>query len=326
MPQQLKPYVFNSQAELITRVLQIYFVLILIPLIIIMSHQVLQEKQSGLKAKILESGVSPLTYWISWWIFFLFISCLTGAVLGVAWKISVFYDASTSLVVSFFCLVCFSSLTLVWAVQPLCYSTHQSALLMTFCFFMLLAPHALIDQKHLTVPAEDKQAASISAMVAAKETLLLLTQFSSAKFGLDFSNYGTEKNHYSVKLGFEMLALDSLIYFLIGCALEAFTLSLSSVKVLGRGKGAPVAAGSQRAVGKKGDKKIDEVVKEAVQDQSKQAGLDIIEMRITDTQAEPIYLSVGQGEICCLTGTNQELVQRANFLKALRKQIRLQHG
>ena len=146
MPQQLQPYQFNSQAELVTRVLQIYFVLILIPLIIIMSHQVLLEKESGLKAQILASGVSPLTYWASWWVFFLVISCLTGLVLGVAFWIAVFYDASIFLVVLFFCLVCLSSLALVWAVQAVCFSTHQSALLMTFFFFMLLAPHALIDQ------------------------------------------------------------------------------------------------------------------------------------------------------------------------------------
>ena len=92
---------------------------------------------------------------------------------------------------------------------------------------MLLTHHTLIDQTHLNVPAEDKEARSYSAMVAAKETLLLLTQFSSLKFGLDFSNYDTVMNNYSVKLGFKMLLTDTVIYFIIGFVLEACLIVIS---------------------------------------------------------------------------------------------------
>ena len=66
--------------------------------------------------------------------------------------------------------------------------------------------------------------ASYSAMVAAKETLLLMTQFSSNSFGLNFSNYGEVRANYNVKLGFEMLAIDAGIYFAIGFTLEAIVL------------------------------------------------------------------------------------------------------
>ena len=67
---------------------------------------------------------------------------------------------------------------------------------------MLLAPHALIDQKHLPVPAKAKKQASYSAMVAANETLHLLNEFSSLKYGLNFENYDKIKDNYSVKIGF----------------------------------------------------------------------------------------------------------------------------
>ena len=58
-------------------------------------------------------------------------------------------------------------------------------------------------------------------MVAGNETLKLLTEFSSFKYGLSFSNYEEVIANYSVRLGFRMLALDSLIYFIIGCFFEA---------------------------------------------------------------------------------------------------------
>ena len=95
---------------------------------------------------------------------------------------------------------------------------------------MMLAPHALIDQKHLPVPAEAKQQASYSAMVAANETLHLLNEFSSLKYGLNFENYDKIKDNYSVKIGFEMLAIDSGIYFIIGCFLESLTFIIAKIK------------------------------------------------------------------------------------------------
>ena len=63
--------------------------------------------------------------------------------------------------------------------------------------------------------------ASLSAMVAGNETLKLLTEFSSFKYGLSFFNYGEVIANYSVQLGFQMLAIDALIYFAIGCFFEA---------------------------------------------------------------------------------------------------------
>ena len=61
---------------------------------------------------------------------------------------------------------------------------------------------------------------SISAMCAANETLRLFTEFSSLKFGLDFTNFDQNIDNYSVITGLSMLAIDSVIYFSIGCFLE----------------------------------------------------------------------------------------------------------
>ena len=170
------------------------------------------------------SGVNPFLYWASWWVIFLAMSCLTGCFLGFGFWWAVFYDASLLLIVSFFSLVCLSALSLVWALLPLCMSEKWSELIILPVFFYLCASHALIDQTHLSVPADQKRSASYSAMVAAKETLLLMTQFSSNSFGLNFDNYGEVRANYSVKLGFEMLAIDASIYFAIGCVLEAIVL------------------------------------------------------------------------------------------------------
>lgn len=58
-------------------------------------------------------------------------------------------------------------------------------------------------------------------MMAANEILKLLTEFSSFKYGLDFTNFHEMKDNYSVKLGFDYLGFDFLLYFTIGCILEA---------------------------------------------------------------------------------------------------------
>lgn len=218
-----------------TRLLQVYFVLLTLPLVVVMSHQLLAEKASGLKERILladgaSSQVSPLVYWASWWAFFILLSVATSVTLGVAFWAVAFYDASVWLIVTYFFLVSLSCYSLVWAVQALCFSRHQSALIFTFVFFMLIAPYSLIDQTHLPVPSESKQIASFSAMVAANETLKLLTEFSSFKYGLSFYNYGEVIANYSVKKGFFMLAIDSLIYFAIGCVLETFSVVFGKVR------------------------------------------------------------------------------------------------
>ena len=66
-------------------------------------------------------------------------------------------------------------------------------------------------------------------MVAANETLRLLNEFSSLKYGLNFDNYGEMKDNYSVKIGFEMLATDIGIYFLVGCFLESVTVLVTFI-------------------------------------------------------------------------------------------------
>ena len=127
-----------------TRLLQIYFVLIILPIVVVASHQLLQEKESGRKACIL-SELNPIVYWASWWSFFLLLSVAFGVVLGVAFWAVAFYDASVWLIMVFFFLISLSAFTLVWAIQALCQSKHQSALIFIFVFFMLLAPYSLVD-------------------------------------------------------------------------------------------------------------------------------------------------------------------------------------
>ena len=41
MPQELKPFLFNQQTDAMTRLLQLYYVLIILPVIVVMSYQVL---------------------------------------------------------------------------------------------------------------------------------------------------------------------------------------------------------------------------------------------------------------------------------------------
>ena len=76
---------------------------------------------------------------------FLAMSVLTGATLGFCFWWAVFYDSSLWLVVAFFCLVCLSTLSLVWALLPLCMSEKWTELIILPVFLYLLAMHALID-------------------------------------------------------------------------------------------------------------------------------------------------------------------------------------
>lgn len=73
-----------------------------------------------------------------------------------------------------------------------------------------------------------KKFAALSPMVAAQETFNLITKMSSFKFGLNFHNFSEEGDNFSVKLGLQMLALDSVIFFLIGCASEGLVYSVTN--------------------------------------------------------------------------------------------------
>ena len=67
---------------------------------------------------------------------------------------------------------------------------------------------------------ETKKRASISAMMAANEGLKLLTEFSGFKYGIDFTNFNEVKDNYSVSMSMEFMALDIVIYFIVGLCLE----------------------------------------------------------------------------------------------------------
>ena len=88
-PQLLKPFVFNQQSDFMIRIIQIYLVLIVIPVVVVMSHQVLEEKESGVKKKILATGVNYIVYWASWWAFFSILSVVLAVVIGLSfWAIA----------------------------------------------------------------------------------------------------------------------------------------------------------------------------------------------------------------------------------------------
>ena len=87
-----------------------------------MSHQVLSEKESGFKAQLYAAGVSPITYWISWWIIFILLSAAVAITLGFVFWAVAFSDASLWLIITFFFFVTLSAFALVWAIQPLCFS------------------------------------------------------------------------------------------------------------------------------------------------------------------------------------------------------------
>ena len=74
------------------------------------------------------------------------LSLSLGIVMGVAFWAVAFYDASVWLIIAFFSLANLSAFSLVWAIQPLCFSRHQSAIIFIFVFLVLLAPNSLIDQ------------------------------------------------------------------------------------------------------------------------------------------------------------------------------------
>lgn len=194
-----------------------------------------------------------------------------------------------------------------------------------FAFLILLAPHALIDQTHFPVPAIDKESASYSAMVAAKETLHLLTKFSSLKYGLDFSNYDVVMDNYSVSLGFRWLWKDSFIYFFIGLILEA---CLSGVS-LGweRVKLAKIANKQVSTVQNPNYNEITEhsrIINEATT--IRKTGLQVIDLRLSPDQVNSINISVKPGELCCLTGTNSDLHERLHFLQVISSEAVINHG
>ena len=93
-------------------------------MIIVMSHRVLSEKESGFKAQLYAAGVSSITYWTSWWILFILLSGALAITLGLAFWAVAFYDASLWLIITFFFFVTLSAFSLVWAIQPLCFSAH----------------------------------------------------------------------------------------------------------------------------------------------------------------------------------------------------------
>ena len=93
----------------------VYYALMVLPVIVIMSNQLLKEKQSGIKLKIYLSGINPMLYWASWWIFFIILAIVLAIVMGFTFWAVAFYDASLSLIITFFFLVNLSTFTLVWA-------------------------------------------------------------------------------------------------------------------------------------------------------------------------------------------------------------------
>ena len=52
----------------------------------------------------------------------------------------------------------------------------------------------------------------------------------------------------------------------------------------------------------------------------------MIDARLSFKQADSINFSVRPGEICVLTGSNKEVLEREHFIRVLKKERPLEHG
>ena len=124
MAQEMKPYEYSQQSEIVSRLTQIYYVLCIIPVIVVISNHLLLDKETGLKERIRLAGGDLVTYWAAWWLFAVSLSVILGIVLGFGFWIVVFYDAQLLLIIVFFFLVTLSAFAVVFAAQAPCFTRH----------------------------------------------------------------------------------------------------------------------------------------------------------------------------------------------------------
>ena len=93
-----------------------YFLFILMPLVIHFSGIVAREKETGMKQKLLASGLSPVIHFLSWLLHYTAINFFLSFIYVVALKISVFKEDSFALLflMTFFAVQSFFGL--VWAI------------------------------------------------------------------------------------------------------------------------------------------------------------------------------------------------------------------
>ena len=71
-----------------------YFLFILMPLVIHFSIVVAREKETGMKQKMLASGLNPVVHFLSWLLHYTFVSLFVSLIYVIALKISVFKEDS----------------------------------------------------------------------------------------------------------------------------------------------------------------------------------------------------------------------------------------
>ena len=74
-----------------------YFLFILMPLVIHFSSVLAREKETGMKQKLLASGLSPVIHFLSWLLHYTAINLFVTFIYVVALKISVFKEDSFAL-------------------------------------------------------------------------------------------------------------------------------------------------------------------------------------------------------------------------------------
>ena len=192
----------------------------LLPLTFYFAIALAREKEVGFTQRLFESGLSRITHFFSWLLYYTVLNVLFSLCYTLALKNSIYVKDEFRLIFLLTFLAVESIFSFVWALRTLSNSTRTAIVVTAFAVFASFYLSFASDQLNGILDHDLKRRFALSPLTAIKNTVDTYAFFHTMKFPMTFDNWDTKRFNWSLNAGVNAFIYNFVFYLLVGIVLE----------------------------------------------------------------------------------------------------------
>lgn len=224
-------YIEDTFVTTVQGTLPLFFVLAFILYVIMLTKNLVYEKEMKLKESMKLMGMSVSMYWLSWFIFslvYMIVTCVMFTILFAIKRngVAVFTYSQPSLVFVFFLAYAISLIAFSFMVSTFFNKASVAAPAAGILFFVVYFPYFFLntDETFSTMTGEQKGLACILNNVGMAIGVKLIAQYEGTGKGAQWTNFAnppTVDGNFSLLAVILLLILDTFLYMVIAWYIDA---------------------------------------------------------------------------------------------------------
>ena len=220
VPFKIKVFMADSFMMLVVAFCSFFQFMALLPLTFYFAIALAREKDVGFTQRLFERGLSRITHFFSWLLYYTVLNVLFSLCYTLALKNSIYVKDEFRLIFLLTFLAVESIFSFVWALRTLSNSTRTAIVVTAFAVFASFYLSFASDQLNGILDHDLKRRFALSPLTAIKNTVDTYAFFHTMEFPMTFDNWDTKRFNWSLNAGVNAFIYNFVFYLLVGIVLE----------------------------------------------------------------------------------------------------------